>query len=220
MRAVRIRLHGAHHRIAIPPDQCRHSTAGGNPKEQSMTMQQIGSPVELAVSLAETKQALRIDDDDTAFDMLMGIWIRGVTAEAEHTTGCVFVNRAMRVTLDAFSSAVRLAAPTYSVERVSFRDEVGVEQALDPQDYFVDKVSRPGYLVPAAGKAWPSTTGLNAVVVDFTAGFGVDAASTPDCVRLYILARLAEQWEPSTKDFKATSQSQYITRLLDPVKVY
>jgi uncharacterized phiE125 gp8 family phage protein len=194
--------------------------ATGNTGELQMTMQQIGSPTGLAVTLDEAKKALRIDGDDTAFDMLVEIWIRGVTAEAEHTTGCFFVNRPMRVTLDGFHCAIRLAAPTYSVERVNFRDGAGALQVLDPQDYFVDRVSRPGYVVPASGKAWPTTRDINAVAIDFTAGFGPDASTTPDCARLYILARLAEQWEPSTKDFKATSQSQYITRLLDPIKVY
>jgi uncharacterized phiE125 gp8 family phage protein len=188
--------------------------------ELLMAMEQVGAPVALALTLDEAKKALRIDDDDTAFDMLIELWIRGVTAEAEHTTGCFFVNRPMRVTLDGFNCAIRLAAPTYSVERVNFRDDAGALQVLDPQDYFVDRVSRPGYVVPASGKAWPATREINAVVIDFTAGFGPDATSTPDCARLYILARLAEQWEPSTKDFKATSQSQYITRLLDPIKVY
>ena len=95
-----------------------------------------------------------------------------------------------------------------------------MQQTLDPRDYYADKVTRPGYVVPAAGKAWPATTGLNAVTVDFTAGYGADAASTPDCARLYILARLAEQWEPSTKKFEQTSQSVYIARLLDPIRVY
>lgn len=185
-----------------------------------MTMEQVSGPAALAVSMEEAKQNLRIDADDIALDMLIEIWIRGITAEAEHTAGCFFVNRKMRVTLDTFSAAVRLAAPTFSVESVKYNDTAGVQQVLDPQDYYVDKVSRPGYVVPGTGKTWPSTAAINAVVVDFTAGFGADAASMPDCARLYIIARLAEQWEPSTKDFKATSQSQYITRLLDPIKVY
>lgn len=185
-----------------------------------MTMEQVGAPVALAVSLVEAKKSLRIDDDDTAFDTLIEIWIRGVTAEAEHATRCCFVNRPMRVTLDGFSNAVRLAAPVFSVQSVKFTDAAGAVQTLDPQDYFVDKASRPGYLVPAAGKAWPSSAAINAMVVEFTAGYGADAMTVPDCAQLYIIARLAEQWEPSTKKFESTSQSVYLTRLLDPIKVY
>lgn len=185
-----------------------------------MTIEQVGAPVALAVSIVEAKQTLRIDADDTDFDMLIEIWIRGVTAEAEHATQCCFVNRPMRVTLDGFSAAVRLAAPVLSIESVKYNDVAGTQQTLDPQDYFADKVSRPGYVVPGTGKAWPATAAINAVVVDFTAGFGPDETTVPDCARLYILARLAEQWEPSTKKFESTSQSVYLTRLLDPIKVY
>ena len=185
-----------------------------------MTMQQVGAPAVLAVTMAEAKETLRIDADDTALDTLIGIWIRGVTAEAEHTAGCCFVNRPMRVTLDGFGDAVRLAAPVFSVETVKFVDTLRAQAVLDAQDYYVDKASRPGYVVPATGKAWPSTADINAVVVDFTAGFGPDNTTVPDCARLYILARLAQQWEPSTKNFVSTSQSQYIARLLDPIRVY
>jgi uncharacterized phiE125 gp8 family phage protein/SPP1 family predicted phage head-tail adaptor len=148
-----------------------------------MSLEQVGAPVALAVSTDEAKQTLRIDADETALDMLIEIWIRGVTAEAEHSSGCVFVNRPMRVTLDGFSAAVRLAAPTFSVERVSYSDTAGAQQVLDPQDFYIDKVSRPGYVVPAAGRTWPSTAAINAVTVDFTAGFGADASATPDCAR-------------------------------------
>lgn len=185
-----------------------------------MTMQQIAAPAALAVTLAEAKETLRIDDDDTSLDALIGIWIRGVTAEAEHTARCRFVNRAMRVTLDTFTPAVRLAAPTFSVESVKYVDALGAPQTLDAQDYFADVATKPGYVVPAVGKAWPATAAINAVTVDFTAGFGPDETTVPDCARLYILARLAEQWEPSTKKFESTSQSVYLTRLLDPIKVY
>jgi uncharacterized phiE125 gp8 family phage protein len=186
-----------------------------------MTMQQTGAPIALAVTLEEAKETLRIDADDTALDVLIGIWIQGVTAEAEHTAGCCFVNRPMRVTLDRFPDAIRLASPTASVEGVRFADVSGQLQTLDPADYYVDKVTKPGYIVPAAGRAWPAPLGrVNAVSVDFTAGHGVDAASTPACARLYILARLAEQWEPSTKKFESTAQSVYLTRLLDPIRVY
>lgn len=186
-----------------------------------MTMQQTAAPIALAVTLDEAKESLRIDSDDTALDILIAIWIQGVTAEAEHTAGCCFVNRPMRVTLDKFPDAIRLASPTMSVEGVRFVDLTGKSQTLDPADYFVDKVSRPGYIVPAAGCTWPATFArVNAVSVDFTAGHGVDGTLTPDCAKLYILARLAEQWEPSTKKFESTAQSVYLTHLLDPIRVY
>jgi uncharacterized phiE125 gp8 family phage protein len=181
----------------------------------------VRPPAALAVSLDDVKDTLRIERDDTSLDALLAIWAAGVTAEAEHATGRAFINRSMRVTLDRFPDAIRLSAPTFSVESVRFQDPDGQWQTLDPADYYADKVTKPGYVVPARGKSWPATAdGLNVLAVDYTAGHGPDSTTTPAAAKLYILARLAEQWEPASKEFKETVQSAFIGRLLDSLKVY
>jgi len=186
-----------------------------------MSMEEISPPAALAVSIADAKVQLRIEQDDTAFDSQLAIWIAGITAEAEHETNRKFVNRPMRVTLDQFPDAIRLAAPTFSVEGMRFVDTAGLEQTLDPVDYYADKVTKPGYVVPASGRAWPATSRrLNVVMVDFTAGHGPDETTTPPAARLYILARLVELWDPATKEFKETVRSNFTKRLLDSLKVY
>lgn len=186
-----------------------------------MTTRQVSPPAVMAVTLAEAKDTLRIDQSDTAFDTLLATWIAGITAEAEHDTGRAFVNRPMRVTLDAFPDAIRLSAPTYSVEGVTFIDTGNQPQTLDPADYYPDTVTEPAYVVPAGGKAWPATAArVNAVTVDYTAGYGPDATTVPPGARLYILARLAEQWDPLVKEFKETVKSNFIGRLLDGLRVY
>lgn len=186
-----------------------------------MTLKKLAEPAELAVSLASAKDNLRIEQDDTTLDSLLAIYIAGIVAEAEHEMSSVMINRPMRVTLDRFSDAIRLAAPTFSVESVTYFDPEGDVQTLDPQDYYVDKVTEPGYIVPAAGRSWPATAcGLNVVTVNFTAGRGPDSTSTPACVRLYVLARLAQQWDPADREFKDTEPSRFIKRLLDVDSVY
>jgi uncharacterized phiE125 gp8 family phage protein len=187
-----------------------------------MSMIQVSPPAALAVSLATAKDQLRIEQDDTAFDALLTLWIEGITAsEAEHVTGRAFVNRPMRVALDSFPDAIRLAAPAYSVESVKYLDPDGVEKTLDPADYYADKVTEPGYIVPASGKAWPATAvQVNTVTVDFTAGYGPDGSTVPKAAQLYILARLSEQWDPATKEFKETVTSSFVKGLLDQLKVY
>jgi uncharacterized phiE125 gp8 family phage protein len=187
-----------------------------------MTSERITPPAALAVSLASAKDTLRIDMDDTSLDGLITLWIKGVTQEAEHATGRAFVSQKWRVTLDSFPAAIRLArAPAMSVESVKFYDQAGQLQTLDPADYYADIVSQPGYIVPGIGKAWPSTqVRANAVTVDITCGYGPDSTTTPECAALYILARLAEQWEPASKEFKGTVQSDFIGGLLDPIRTY
>lgn len=186
-----------------------------------MTLKKLAEPAELAVSLADAKTNLRIEQDDTTLDALLAIWIAGIVAEAEQTSGSAFINRPMRVTLARFGDVIRLAAPTFSVESVKFFDPDGEEQILDSQVYYVNKETQPGYLVPARGRNWPTTAcGPNVVTVNFTAGHGPTSASTPACVKLYVLARLAQQWDPGDRDFKETESSRFIERLLDPLGVF
>ena len=186
-----------------------------------MTTREVSPPAVMAVTLADAKAQLRIDADDTAFDTQLSIWIAGITAEAEHATGRAFVNRPMRVTLDAFPDAIPLSAPTFSVESLKFVDIDDQDQILDPADYYADTVTEPGCVLPAIGRAWPATAArVNVVVVDYTAGYGPDATTVPAGARLYILARLVEQWDPVVKEFKQTARSNFIGRLLDGLKVY
>jgi len=185
-----------------------------------MSKEQVSAPVALALTMADGRKALRLEDDDTALDTMIEIWVAGITAEAEAQTHRAFVNRGMRVTLDAFPDAIQLSAPTFSVEAVRYLDPDGVEQTLDPADYYVDKVTKPGYIVPARGKAWPATEGhVNAVSVDYTAGYGPTAATVPAEVRLYIMARLTEMFDPAAREYKETQASVFVSRLLDSLWV-
>ena len=181
-----------------------------------MSKEKTSAPVALALTMAEARKALRLEDDDIALDTMIEIWIAGITAEAETQTHRAFVNRGMRVTLDAFPDAIQLSAPTFSVEAVRFLAPDGSTQTLDPADYYVDKVTTPGYIVPARGKAWPATEAhVNAVSVDYTAGYGPTAATVPAEVRLYILARLSEMFDPAAREFKETHASVFVNGLLD-----
>lgn len=187
-----------------------------------MTTEQVSKPVALAVSMAEAKETLRIEMDDTALDATIAIWIKGITAHAEHETGGAFVNRPVRLALDSFHDALRLdRSPAFSVEAVRYMDVDGQMQTLDPTDYYVDKVTRPAYIVPARGKAWPATADhVNAVVVEYTSGYGPDHTTVPDAANLYILARLAELFDPAAREFKETQASAFVGKLLESIQVY
>lgn len=187
-----------------------------------MSAKQITAPATLAVTLASAKDTLRIEQADTSLDSLLTLWIEAITEAAEHEVGRCFVNQGWRVTLDRFYDAIRLdRAPLVSVESVKFIDEDGIEQTLDPADYIVDSASEPGFIVPAALKAWPCTAErVNAVTVDYTVGYGADEATVPKAAKLFILARLQQQWDPAVKEFKETVTSNFIARLLDPIRTY
>lgn len=179
-------------------------------------------PAELAVSLAAAKETLRIDASDTSLDASITRWIKGVTREAEHQLGRSLINQGWRLSLDAFPDAFRLDhPPIVSIQSIQYFDVDNTLQTLDPADWLADIVTEPGFIVPGIGKAWPeSYDRVHAVTVDYTAGYGATEESVPVNVQLYILARLAEQFDPSGREFKETAQSKFVERLLDRERTY
>lgn len=192
-----------------------------------MTTKVLTPPTEMPVTLEEAKLALR--EDGSEKDALIRTWIMGVTQYAEHYTGRAFISRPVRVTLDSFPVGERGGTgaifldllPAASVEGIQFYDADDALQTLDPQDYVIDLVSEPGCIVPARGKGWPVTADrINAVMCDFTAGYGANSTAIPEGIKLYVVAKVAEQFGQSDWVKADTIQSSFIDRLLDPWKVY
>jgi uncharacterized phiE125 gp8 family phage protein len=185
-----------------------------------MTTRLITPPAALPVTLAAAKKNLKIDGTDQ--DDEVSDWVRGIASHVEHYTGRALIAQQWRVTLDRFPDAINLEkSPIVSVEGVQFLDADGVLQTLDPADYIVDAVSEPGYVVPGRGKAWPATyREINAVSVDYTCGYGASPAAIPAGIKLYILAKLREQFDPAVRMERDTVQSSFIDSQLDPFKVY
>lgn len=187
-----------------------------------MTTIRTTPAIALAVPLADAKDTLRIEQSDTSLDSSITRWLKGVTKQCEHALNRSLVQQGWRLSLDRIApDAIRLDhSPIMSVQSLKYYDADNVLQTLDPADYTI-LYSDPGYLVPADGKAWPETyCKAHAVVVDYTAGHGVDDTTVPENVQLYILARLSEQFDPATREFKETAQSVFVERLLDEAKVW
>ena len=185
-----------------------------------MTSRLIAPPAALAVSLEAAKLQLRETSSD--LDASIELWLQGITPECEHQLGRALITQTWQATLPAFDDAIQLEhAPLIAVQSVSYYDTDNVHQVLAPAAYYVDAVTEPGYIVAAAGAAWPATyPRRNAVTVEYTCGYGDTEASVPANVKLYILARLCEQFDPATREFKVTAQSMYVDRLLDACRVY
>ncbi|MBZ2208476.1 head-tail connector protein [Massilia soli] len=179
-----------------------------------MTDRLVTPPVNMAVAIVDARTHARIDgtERDTEIELV----VRSITEDAEHICGRAFISQTWRVTLDAFPDAIQLPmSPAASVLSVRYLDENGFDQALDPADYYLDKVSEPGYLIPASGRAWPATAAhANAVSVDVVCGFGADESFVPASIKGYILAKVAEHFLPTLP------KSEYVIRSLDRWKVY
>jgi uncharacterized phiE125 gp8 family phage protein len=186
-----------------------------------MSYVRIGSPVCLPVDLADAKQNLRIDGDEC--DSQISNWIAGITAELEHEIGQCVMQQTLQVILPRFDTAIELPHPAIAVTKIEYYDQQGIARELDPATTRIVRTRYESRLVLARGVAgpWPDTDGsMDAVVITVDSGYGDTPAATPDAVKLYILAKLVDQFDPVTMAEKATPQSAFIDRLLDGCRSY
>lgn len=179
-----------------------------------MTTQLITPPAALPVSMTAARLAVRADGTD--MDAAIQIHVAGIVAHVQHFTGRSIINQTWRLTLDLFPDAIKLFNPPISsVSWIKFYDTNNVLQTLDPADYTVDTTSELGYIVPAPNKAWPATYDkINAVQVQYTAGYGSADTDTPDDIKMYILAKLTEQFDAGAKP------NPFLESLLDAKRIW
>lgn len=191
----------------------------------------LEGPQELAVSLSAAKTNLRIDGDH--LDDVIALWIEGIVSELEHDIGQRLMRQTWRVTLDAFPAArmwgsadvcttvIALPHPVLKVKTVTYVDDDGEQQVLPEAAYEISTSELSTVLVPATRTVWPSAAvRRDGVKVEVECGFGDTPEDVPACMRLYILARLIEQFDPSSKPAKDSVQSVYLARLLDGCRTY
>lgn len=118
----------------------------------------------------------------------------------EQRTERSLITTAWRLRLDAFPAggAIELLQPPIlSVTSVAYLDADGASRTVNPADYVVDTASEPGWLVPGPGKTWPTTQAgaINAVTIDYTAGYGAAAANVPAPLKQWILLAITTMYE-------------------------
>ncbi len=129
------------------------------------------------ISLTEAKAHLRVvaSDDDTFISAL----IKAATRNCENWTGRAFVDQTWDLYFDEFPTGDDLEImiprpPLIEVSSVSYNDSAGVEQQIDPAEYYVDRISEPGWIVPAGAgvSGWPTPIeAINSVRIRFRAGY-------------------------------------------------
>jgi uncharacterized phiE125 gp8 family phage protein len=151
-----------------------------------MTTVRITDATVEPVTVDEAKLWCRVDNTDE--DTLIASLIKAVRRSAEHRMQRTLIQTTWELVRDSFDPSLRLEMPKImAVASVKYLDVDGVEQTLSPLDYVVDTDSEPGYVVPAYGKAWPSTYAqINAVRVRYTAGYGTTAAAVPEVFKQWM----------------------------------
>jgi uncharacterized phiE125 gp8 family phage protein len=199
-----------------------------------MTQVLVAAPSVLAVALADAKANLRVDNDD--MDGLITTWLQGIIAKLEHEIGQCIMQQTWEVRLDAFpgasawkdgwcgssaSSAIELPHPVISVDSITYLDVAGDEQTLDPATYRIKREAYQSSVAPKRNTSWPATLDeTHAVRITVKCGYGNTPGSTPQSVKLFVLAKLVEQFDPATRLERNTVQSSFVDSLLDACRSY
>lgn len=147
-----------------------------------MALRLITPPLTTPITLTEAKAHLNVDhsDDDTLITAL----IEAATAYIDGPVGFLgraIVDQTWELVLDEFpDNEIKLPMPpVIEVVSIKYDDGDGVEQTVSSQDYTLDNVSEPGWVLPESPGAWPSTfDGINAVRVQYRAGY-IDYSVSP-----------------------------------------
>lgn len=180
-----------------------------------------GPPAAEPLTLSEVLMHLR--EDAGVADAYLGALITVAREACEERTERSLVTTPWRLTLDAFPEAIELRrGPVIQVQSVKFIGPAGNELTLDPADYLLDSVSDPGYLVPAPNRAWPETMErINAVTVEYTAGYGATGASVPAPLRHWMLLVIGDLYANRNQSAERPAIPQdFAAALIAPYRVW
>lgn len=112
--------------------------------------------------------------------------------------------------------------PLASVDSIQYIDPAGVLQTMSTSDYKVDADSEPARVLPAYGKAWPSTRQeINAVKLTFTVGYG-DKTKVPEGINAAIIMYCKAHYEATFDDGLAREyerRMEAVKAMLTPYRV-
>ncbi len=188
------------------------TNAGGNIK-MDYTLDLVTAPALEPVSVAEVKNALRVEhtDDDT----LIGYLITAARTNAEAYTRRAFITQTWKMFMDNFSgytngypwwggtqdipvSALNVynsieipMAPLQSITHLKTYDDADVATTFSSSNYFVSTKSgdfaQPGSLTLREAGTWPIVYRVkDGVEIQFVAGYGTNATDVPQQIRMAI----------------------------------
>ncbi len=158
-----------------------------------MTYALITPPVAEALTLAEVKAHLRLDDGNE--DTLLASLIRVAREHLERTTGLCLITQIWRLHLESIPEdrVIQIAkGPVQAIESLSIYDEAGEELALPATGHVLDGNARPARLV--LDRNLNPTIAANGIEIDFSAGFGESGAEVPDTLKRAMLMHVAQMF--------------------------
>lgn len=182
-----------------------------------MDYQIITYPTALPVTIQEAQLSARVDGNE--LDPKLALSIKSIVSRAEHLMRRSVMEQVWQAKASSFPSAIRLInPPIIDVQWIKYLDASGIEQTLDPSMYYVD-IGDETHIYPKT--SWPQTLDVpGAVKVLYKCGFGTLPDHVPAGIRDYVLATLAEQFDPNQKAGMDLTKPSFVESMLDRYKVW
>jgi uncharacterized phiE125 gp8 family phage protein len=176
------------------------------------------SPAEEPVSLDDARARLRLESGED--DYLPGL-IVAARRHCESFQGRAYFTQTWDLYLNAFpGGCIKVPLPPLqSITFITYKDNSGVPQTLDPDTYVFDAYGEPGLIHLAYGNSWPATCPEpNSVQIRFVCGYGL-AADVPEHIRNAILLKLADLYENRGNEQASKRMEEAIESLLWPDRI-
>jgi uncharacterized phiE125 gp8 family phage protein len=145
---------------------------------------------ELAISVADAKRHLHIEQIETYYDADIEAYINAAREYVEDFTNLTLFNTTITAKWNRFPSSMeplRLPAwPVSSVTSIAYRDTDGTSQSIVPASGVQTSLgSVPAFILPLPEEEWPNTQTdrVDAVTVVFVAGYGTTTATVPHRIK-------------------------------------
>lgn len=161
-----------------------------------MTYTVITQPTTYPLTLAETKEFLRVDHN--VEDSVVLSLIAAEVARVEAETGRALMSQTVEQYFDCWPNSRVLEldiTPASSITSVKYLDASGSETTFNSTNYTADLLSIKPRVVLNTSSSWPSHGSFpNAIRVRYVAGYA-DAASVPEALKLGMKHRIAFYYE-------------------------
>ena len=190
-------------------------------KAYTGTKQYIRVVATVAGAACEFGASVLKDAATSAEDDLLEALIATAREYCEGFQNRAYITQKWELWMDGFPSRdfIRVPKPPLqSVEAVKYYGTDNTEYEMLVTDYFVDIKSEPGRLALTYSASWPTTTlrPVNAVCVEFTAGYGDAATDVPKRVNHAMLLLIGHWWEhrEASMDGKVSKEIEFAVKAL------
>lgn len=183
--------------------------------ERAYSYHIITPPAVLPISLEEVKEHLKLDPSDDTQDDYLTFLTTSVTKYAENYTKRTFINTKFRTYRDIFENYIKLRrSKLQTLELFEYLVD-DVYTAVSSDYYYITDETAFSRIALKDGEEYPTDidSRMQAIKIEFIAGYGATGADVPQDLRLAMLNHIAKVYE-NRGDCDSDSSTDVIEQFL------